>query len=91
MSCHLWAFALTSLLLGVLVNALDIFSKLPVVNLANHLGGAALGLLKSALIIYVVVWFMYHLHIVLTRDIVENSTILKFFATVNPLDLLLKK
>lgn len=85
-----FTFAVVSLLLGVLVKALDIFSKLPVVNLANHLGGAALGLLKSALIIYVVVWFMYHLRIVLTKDIVESSTVLKFFATVNPLDLLLK-
>ena len=84
-------FTVANLLLGVLVNALDIFSKLPVVNFANRVGGAALGLVKSALLIYVVVWFMYHLHIVLTKDIVESSTVLKFFATVNPLELLLKQ
>lgn len=82
------SFGILSLLLGVLVNALDIFSKIPVIHLLNHLGGAVLGLLKDALILYVVVWVLRRLGIFFTEDMIENSTILRFFANFNPLDLL---
>lgn len=54
-----WAisFCIVGIFLGILIHALDILTKLPVINGMNHLGGAAFGFLQGL----VAVWGIFFL------------------------------
>ena len=83
--------ALTSLLvlLWLLMKPLNaIVTRLPLVSTVNGLGGAALGLVCGGLTLFVVVWAMQRFGWLITPDLVEKTTLLKFFATHTPLGLL---
>ncbi len=49
-----WAlsFVVVGILLGIIVHALDILTKLPVIKGMNHLGGAAFGLLQGLALVW---------------------------------------
>ena len=83
--------ALTSLLvlLWLLMKPLNaIVTRLPLVSTVNGLGGAALGLVCGGLTLFVVVWAMQRFGWLITPELVEKTTLLKFFATHTPLGLL---
>ena len=51
-------------------------------------GGAALGLVCGGLTLFVAVWAMQRFGWLLTPELIDNTTLLKFFATQTPLGLL---
>ena len=63
-------------------------SQVPLVSTVNGLGGAALGLVCGGLTLFVVVWAMQRFGWLITPELVEKTTLLKFFATHTPLGLL---
>ena len=52
------------------------------------LGGAALGLVCGGLTLFVAVWAMQRFGWLLTPELIDGTTLLKFFATQTPLGLL---
>lgn len=79
------------LLLGwiLLSRALDLAFKLPVLNTLNRFGGAALGLLKGCILLFVAAWVLDYFGGVIAPETVEQTYVLKFFMTTNPVVLLL--
>ena len=76
-------------LLWLLMKPLNaIVTRLPLVSTVNGLGGAALGLVCGGLTLFVVVWAMQRFGWLITPELVEKTTLLKFFATHTPLGLL---
>lgn len=85
----IFAVAFLAILIGwwFLSHALDLVAKLPVLSTVNAWGGGAVGLVKGALIAYIAVWLLRGSYIPLAA--IEDSYLLKFFATVNPLSFFL--
>ena len=82
-------FLILLVLLWLLMKPLNaIVTRLPLVSTVNGLGGAALGLVCGGLTLFVVVWAMQRFGWLITPDLVEKTTLLKFFATQTPLGLL---
>lgn len=67
-------------------HALDLAFRLPVLSSLNHWSGAALGLFRGGLLIFIACWLLKGN--VLPQDAIQNSYLLKFFCTVSPLTLL---
>ena len=65
-----------------------IVTRLPLVSTVNGLGGAALGLVCGGLTLFVAVWAMQRFGWLLTPELIDGTTLLKFFATQTPLGLL---
>ena len=70
-----------------LSRALDLVAKLPVLNSLNRLGGGAVGLVTGSLIVFIAVWVLRGSQI--PPAAVEETYLLKFFATVSPLSFFL--
>lgn len=68
-------------------HALDLVARLPVLNTVNRWGGAAAGLVKGALVLFVAAWLLQDGYI--PREAVENTFLLKFFCTASPLSFFL--
>lgn len=82
-------FLILLVLLWLLMKPLNaIVTRLPLVSTVNGLGGAALGLVCGGLTLFVVVWAMQRFGWLITPEMVEKTTLLKFFATHTPLGLL---
>ena len=82
-------FLILLVLLWLLMKPLNaIVTRLPLVSTVNGLGGAALGLVCGGLTLFVVVWAMQRFGWLITPELVEKTTLLKFFATHTPLGLL---
>ena len=76
-------------LLWLLMKPLNaIVTRLPLVSTVNGLGGAALGLVCGGLTLFVAVWAMQRFGWLLTPELIDGTTLLKFFATQTPLGLL---
>lgn len=88
----LLTFVLILILWTVLARALDLVSRLPVLNSMNKLGGFIFGLVRGALLLFLVAWVLNHLPTVteqlIPAEIFEETYILKFFLTVKPLEFL---
>ena len=67
-------------------HALDLAFRLPVLSALNRWSGAALGLFRGGLFIFIACWLLKGS--VLPQDAIQNSYLLKFFCTVSPLTLL---
>ena len=65
-----------------------IVTRLPLISTVNGLGGAALGLVCGGLTLFVAVWAMQRFGWLLTPELIDSTTLLKFFATQTPLGLL---
>lgn len=84
-------FVILLIIWKVLARTLDLVSRLPVLNALNKLGGLALGAVRGALILFVCAWLARLLfHEVISADLVEQSTLMQLFLTVNPLEYLAK-
>ena len=82
------AFLVLLLVMWLLMLPLKALVKLPGINFANRLGGAALGLVIGALLLFLAVWAMLRFDIFLTPELVEDTYLLRFFANNSPLSLI---
>ena len=85
---YLVAFLALLVLLWLLMKPVELVVKLPLLRTVNAVGGGALGLVWGALLVFLVVWLLQRFDILLTPDMVEDSALLRFFATNSPLSLL---
>lgn len=82
-------FLILLVLLWLLVKPLNaLVTRLPLISTVNGLGGAALGLVCGGLLLFVAVWAMQRFGWLLTPELIDGTTLLKFFATQTPLGLL---
>lgn len=70
-----------------LSRALDLVARLPVLSTVNRWGGAAAGLAKGALALFIAAWVLRASYI--PREAVENTVLLHFFCTASPLSFFL--
>ena len=86
MFLFLVSFALVLLLWLLLSRVLDLACKLPVLSTLNHWSGAALGLVKGGLIVFILCWLLRGS--LISQAAVEGTVLLRFFCTHTPLSLL---
>ena len=82
------AFLLLLLMLHVLVGAMDLVMKLPLLHGLNTLGGGALGLVEGALVLFLAVWAARRLGVSFETEALAEAHILRIFTTNTPLSLL---
>ena len=73
----------------VFSHALDLVARLPGLHFLNKTGGALLGLVKGCAILFLCAWVIRYLGHIIPEDTVEQTTLLKFFLTTNPVALIL--
>jgi uncharacterized membrane protein required for colicin V production len=82
------SFVVLMLLLHLVAKALDFAMKLPGIHFLNGLGGALMGLIQGALLIFLAIWLLRCLHVSLDAQTVAQTHLLSFFTSHSPLDLL---
>ena len=82
------AFVLILLAWKLLSHALDLVARLPVLHTLNGLGGGLLGLVKGAVLLFVIAWVLQFFGKVIPEAVVEQTVLLHFFLNTNPLSLL---
>lgn len=82
------SFLLLLLMLHVLVGAMDLVMKLPLLHGLNSLGGGALGLVEGTLVLFLAVWAARRLGISFETEALAEAHILRIFTTNTPLSLL---
>lgn len=82
------SFLALLLMLHVLVGAMDLVMKLPLLHGLNTLGGGALGLVEGALVLFLAVWAARRLGISFETETLAEAHILRIFTTNTPLSLL---
>ncbi len=80
------AFALILIAWKVFSHAVDLVAKLPGLNFLNKTGGAAMGLIKGVLILFLVAWLIQYSGKLIPET--QQTHLLKFFMTTNPMTLL---
>ena len=80
-------FIIISVLLSQITKLLDKVLSLPIIGIANRLGGMAFGMLKTVLVIWVVLFFASLLGVVSgpVGDLINSTTVVKFLTDYNPL------
>lgn len=81
-------FLLLLLVWGVVSRALDLVSKVPVVNTLNHGLGGAIGLVKGVVVVYVVVWVLCGPAGVISPQTTQETHLLRLMTQYDPLHLL---
>lgn len=88
----LLTFVLILILWTVLAHALDLVSRLPVLNSMNKLGGFIFGLVRGALLLFLIAWVLHCIPTVteqlIPSEVFEETYVLNFFWTVKPLEFL---
>ena len=82
------AFALILIAWKVFSHAVDLVAKLPGLNFLNKTGGAAMGLLKGVIILFLAAWLIQYSGKLIPEETVQQTHLLKFFMTTNPMTLL---
>lgn len=82
------SFVLVLILWHMVSRVLDLAFRLPVLNTFNRWGGAAVGLLKGALLLFIAAWLLQDRF--LSPEVIRSAPLLRFFCTTSPLDLLMK-
>lgn len=82
------AFLLIIALWFFLSHALDLAARLPVINGLNRLLGGLFGLLEGMLLLFLIAWVMRLLGGSIPEETVEQTTLLHFFCTTNPISLI---
>ena len=82
------SFLALLLMLHVLVGAMDLVMKLPLLHGLNTLGGGALGLIEGTLVLFLAVWAARRLGISFETEALAEAHILRIFTTNTPLSLL---
>jgi len=81
-------FVVLLILWTLLSHALDLVTKLPGLNFLNKTGGALLGLVKGAILLFVAAWALRFSNGLIPQEAIEQTWLLKFFMTTNPVTLL---
>ncbi len=76
------------IVLKLLTNALDHVFDLPVLGTLNGTGGAVLGLLEAALLLYVVLYAASHLGVQAITDHADEGYLLPLFLNHSPIELI---
>ena len=82
------SFVGLTILLKLLIRAMDLVLQLPGLHLVNSLGGAVIGLIEGALVLFLAIWVLRRFGVSFETDTVSATHILKFFATHTPLSAL---
>lgn len=82
------AFIALLIILHLLTRTLDLVARLPGLKTLNKLGGFLFGLLWGAVILFVLGWLFRMGNSIIPSEAIEQTTLLRFFMTVNPLDLM---
>lgn len=77
------SFVLLLVVWFLISHALDLAFRLPVLSTLNHWSGAAIGLFKGGLLVFVAIWLLKGS--VIPQEAMDGSILLHYFATVNPL------
>ena len=85
---YILSFLALLLMLHVLVGAMDLVMKLPLLHGLNTLGGGALGLIEGTLVLFLAVWAARRLGISFETEALAEAHILRIFTTNTPLSLL---
>lgn len=81
------AFLLVLVAWFFLSHALDLVSKLPVINSLNHTLGGVIGAVKGLLILYIAAWVLCSLTGTVSMETAEETYLLSFLLEHSPLDL----
>lgn len=82
------SFAALLLLMKVLIGAMDLVLKLPLLRGLNTLGGAAVGLVEGALLLFLAVWVLRRLGVSFESEALAEAHILRIFTANTPLGVL---
>lgn len=82
------AFLLVLIAWFFVSHALDLVSKLPVINSLNHTLGGVLGGAKGLIILYIAAWILCSLTGTISPETAEETYLLSFLLKYSPLDLL---
>lgn len=83
------SFVLILILWTILSRALDLVARLPGLHALNKTGGALLGLVKGCILLFVCAWVLRYLGNIIPEEAVDQTRLLKFFMTTNPVTLIL--
>ncbi|MCI8477213.1 MAG: CvpA family protein [Oscillospiraceae bacterium] len=83
------SFFLIMILWKTFSRTMNLVARLPVVRTFNKTGGAALGLLIGCAVFFVVGWIVRFLGNIIPEDAIQQTYLLRFFLTENPIALLL--
>lgn len=79
------AFIVILVLWFLLSRVLNLATRLPVIHTLNHLLGGLIGLVQGMLILFLVGWVLRLLGGVIPEETVEQTVLLRFFCTANPI------
>lgn len=82
------AFLLITVVWFLLSHALNLAARLPILHGLNRTLGGLFGLLQGMLLLFLLAWVLRLLGGVIPQETVEQTTLLKFFCTSNPLSLI---
>lgn len=85
---YILSFAVLLLLMKVLIGAMDLVLKLPLLRGFNTLGGAAVGLVEGALLLFLAVWVLRRLGVSFESEALAEAHILRIFTANTPLGVL---
>ena len=85
---YILSFAVLLLLMKVLIGAMDLVLKLPLLRGLNTLGGAAVGLVEGALLLFLAVWVLRRLGVSFETEALAEAHILRIFTANTPLSVL---
>ena len=81
-------FVVILILWKVVSRALNLVARLPVLHFLNKSLGAVFGLLQGCIILFVAAWAIQFMGGLIPAETVEQTVLLKFFMTTNPMSLL---
>ena len=85
---YILSFAVLLLLMKALIGAMDLVLKLPLLRGLNTLGGAAVGLVEGALLLFLAVWVLRRLGVSFESEALAEAHILRIFTANTPLGVL---
>ena len=88
MVVFLVCFVLIMIAWTLLAHALDLVTRLPGLNALNKTGGALIGLVKAVIILFIAAWLLRCSGSLIPEEAVEQTHLLKFFMTTNPMTLI---
>lgn len=85
---YILVFLALVLLVRVLIGAMDLVMKLPGLHLLNALGGAVVGLVEGALLLFLTVWVLRRLGVSFETEALTGTRIFRIFTANTPLSVL---
>jgi len=71
-------FVLVMIALRLLIKALDILTKLPVIHELNAVGGVLAGLVKGVVLVLVLLWLSKQTGLLISQETAANSYIVPY-------------